>query len=124
MDAPFASTVTNYSEDAIALFCGDATYLLYLRAETSDKYHFDLCPCSQELLSEYTRQYSFKQLKKISCMYVQDGLSAIRVDYHERYLSMKATEYYAIELQLLDKLYDPLKLTPLCQTKKANTWRL
>lgn len=36
-DRTFASTVTEYSEDAIALFCDDAAYLLYLRPGTADR---------------------------------------------------------------------------------------
>jgi len=54
----FASTVTDYSEDVIALFCDDTDYLLYLRPGTASKSKFCLCPCSRELLTEFTRQYS------------------------------------------------------------------
>jgi len=109
----FASTVTDYSEDAIALFCDDAAYLLYLRPGTAGKYQFDICPCSKELLTEYTRQYPLKQPAKIICMYEQNDLSAIRLNYPEGYLYMKAMEYYDIQIQLSDKLYDPLEYSVL-----------
>lgn len=51
-DRTFASTVTEYSEDAIALFCDDAAYLLYLRPGTADRYQFGICPCTKELLAD------------------------------------------------------------------------
>lgn len=109
----FASTVTDYSEDAIALFCDDAAYLLYLCPGIAGRYQFGLCPCSRELLTEYTRQYPLTQPTKTSCMYEQNDLSAVRLDYAEGYLYMRATEYYDIELQLSDKLYDPLEYSVL-----------
>lgn len=103
-----ASTVTDYRESAIALFCDDAAYLLYLCAGTGNKYKFGICPCSKELLKEYAHQYPLKNHSQITCIYEQDNLQAIRIDYPERYFYMLATEYYDIELQLTDKLYDPL----------------
>lgn len=109
----FASTVTDYSEDAIALFCDDAAYLLYLHPGTTGKYQFDICPCSRELLAEYARQYPLKRPAKIKCMYEQNGLSAIRLDCPEGYLYMKAMEYTDIQLQLSDKLYNPLEYSVL-----------
>lgn len=105
----FASTVTEYSEDAIALFCDDAAYLLYLRPGTADRYQFGICPCSRALLSEYTRQYPLQQSKKTTWIYDQNNLSAVRLDFPEGYLYMAATEYYEIEIQLSDKIYNPLE---------------
>lgn len=104
----FASTVTDYSESAIALFCDDAAYLLYLCPGNGNKYRFGICSCSKELLKEYARQYPLKNHSQISCIFEQDNLQAIRIDYPEGYFYMLATEYYDIELQLTDKLYDPL----------------
>ncbi len=46
-------------------------------------------------------------------MYEQNHLSAIRLDYPEGYLYIKATEHFGIELQLSDKLYDPLEYSVL-----------
>lgn len=103
----FASTVTDYEENAIALFCDDSSYLLYLCPGSIDKYKFGFCSCSEELLQEYTRQYPLKNHSQISCFYEQDNLKAIRIDYPEGYFYMLATEY-DIELQLNDRLYDPL----------------
>lgn len=104
----FASTVTEYSEDAIALFCDDAAYLLYLRPGTTDRYQFGLCPCNKELLTEYTRQYPLQQPAKTTWIYDQNNLSAIRLDFPEGHLYMAATEYHDIEIQLSDKIYNPL----------------
>lgn len=109
----FAGTVTEYSEDAIALFCDDAAYLLYLRPGTADRYRFGLCPCSKALLSEYTRQYPLKHPVKTTWMYEQDNLSAVRLDFSDGYLYMAATEYYDIEIQLSDKIYNPLEYSVL-----------
>ncbi len=105
----FASTVTNYEENAIALFCDDATYLLYLRPGTARNYQFGLCDCSRELAGEYIRQYPLKNHAQISCFYEQDNFQAIRVDYPEGYFYMLATEYHDIELQLSDRLFNPLE---------------
>ncbi len=105
----FASTVTDYSEDAIALFCDDTDYLLYPCPGTASKFKLCLCPCSRELLTEYTRQYPLMYPVKTSCKYAQNDLSAVHLDYAEGYLYMKATEYNGIELQLSDKLNDPLE---------------
>jgi hypothetical protein len=109
----FASTVKDYREDAIALFCGNESYLLYIRPGTANKYQFSLCPCCRELLAEYTRQYPLKQPTKISCMYEKNNLSAVRLDYTEGFLYMRTTEYYEIEVQLSDDLYDPLEYSTL-----------
>lgn len=109
----FASTVTEYSEDAIALFCDDAAYLLYLRHGTADRYQFGICPCTRALLSEYTRQYPLQQPKKTTWIYDQSNLSAVRLDFPDGYLYMAATEYYDIEIQLTDKLYNPLEYSVL-----------
>lgn len=109
----FASTVTEYSEDAIALFCDDAAYLLYLCPGTTDRYQFGLCSCPRALLTEYTRQYPLKQPTKTTWMHEQNNLSAVRLDFPEGYLYMAATEYYNIEIQLSDKLYNPLEYSVL-----------
>lgn len=107
-DRTFASTVTEYSEDAIALFCDDAAYLLYLRPGTADRYQFGICPCTKELLAEYTRQYPLQQPAKTTWIYDQNNLSAVRLDFPEGHLYMAATEYHDIEIQLSDKIYNPL----------------
>lgn len=109
----FANTATEYSEDAIALFCDDVAYLLYLRPGTTDRYQFSLCPCSRALLAEYTRQYPLKHPIKTTWLYEQDNLSAVRLDFPEGYLYMAATEYNDIEIQLSDKLYNPLEYSVL-----------
>lgn len=105
----FSSTVTEYREDAIALFCDDAAYLLYLRPGAEDRPHLDLCPCSRALLAEYTRQYPLLHPVKTTGLYKQNDLFAVRLDFPEGYLYMAATEHYNIEIQLSDKLYDPLE---------------
>lgn len=109
----FASTVTEYSEDAIALFCGDIAYLLYLRPGTTDRYQFGICPCTRALLSEYTRQYPLQQPKKTTWIYDQGNLSAVRLDFPDGHLYMAATEYYDIEIQFSDKIYNPLEYSVL-----------
>ena len=113
----FASTVTVYSEDAIALFCDDAAYLLYLRPGTTDRHQLSLCPCSRALISEYTRQYPLEHPIKTTWIYEQDNLSAVRLDFPEGYLYMAAAQYYDIEIQLSDDLYDPLEYSFLPSKK-------
>ena len=103
----FASTVTDYTENAVALFCDDVAYLLYLCPGSGEKYKFGICPCSEDLLKEYTRQYPLQNHTQISCIYEQGNLQAIRIDYLEGHFYMLATEY-DIELQLNGRLYDPL----------------
>lgn len=103
----FASTVTDYEENAIALFCDGAAYLLFLCPGSSNKYKFGICSCAKELLKEYARQYPLKNHSQVTCIYEQDNLQAIRIDYPEGHFYMLATEY-DIELQLNDRLYDPL----------------
>lgn len=105
----FASTVTDYSERAIALFSDDTAYLLYPCAGTGNRYKFGICSCSKELLKEYAREYPLNNHSQISC-YIdeQDNLQAIRIDYSEGYFYMLATEYNDIEIQLTDTLYNPL----------------
>lgn len=105
----FASTVTEYREHSLALFCDDAAYLLYLRPGTFDRPQFEVCPCSEALLSEYTRQYPLQQPKNTTWLYDQNNLSAVRLDFPDGYLYMAATECYNIEIQLSDKLYNPLE---------------
>ena len=109
----FASTVTEYSEDALALFCEDATYLLYLLPGTTDRHRFGLCPCSKALLAEYTRQYPLTQPTETTWMSEQGNLSAVRLRFPEGYLYIAATKYYEIEIQLSDKLYNPLEYSVL-----------
>lgn len=109
----FASTVTEYSEDAIALFCDGAAYLLYLHPGTANRYQFGICPCTKELLTEYTRQYPLQQPLKATWIYDQNNLSAVRLDFPEGHLYMAATEYYDIEIQLSDKIYNPLEYSVL-----------
>ena len=104
----FAGTVTEYSEDAVALFCDDAAYLLYLRPGTADRYRLGICPCTKELLTEYTRQYPLRQPVKTTWIYDQSKLSAVRLDFKEGHLYMAATEYSEIEIRLSDKIYNPL----------------
>lgn len=74
-DRTFASTVTKYSEDAIALFCDDAAYLLYLRPGTADRYQFGICPCTKKLLAEYTRQYPLQKPAKTTWIYDQKDVT-------------------------------------------------
>lgn len=120
----FASTVTNYEEDAIALFCDNEAYLLYLCAGSSNKYKLGICPCSKELLTEYTRQYPLKNHSQISCIYEQDNLQAIRIDYPDGYFYMLATEY-DIELELNGSLYDPLEdsVVPRMEGTHMEFWK-
>jgi len=109
----YASTVTHYSEDALALFCEDSPYLLYLYPGVAAKHQFRLCPCSKELISEYTRQYPIKRPNRISWIFEQGELRAARLDCSEGYFYIAATEYYDIEIQLSKKLYDPLEYNTL-----------
>lgn len=104
----FASTVTEYSEDAIALFCDDTAYLLYVRPGTAGRYQLGICLCTKELLAEYTRQYPLRQPTKTTWIYDQNNLSAVCLDFPEGHLYMAATKYYDIEIQLSDKIYNPL----------------
>ena len=109
----FADTVTKYDEDAVALFCEDTAYLLYPRPHAGGRYQLGLCPCSRALLAEYTRQYPLKHPGKTIWMYEQDSLSAVRLDFSEGHLYMATTEYPGIEIQLSDRLYDPLEHSAL-----------
>ena len=117
----FASTVTDYREDAIALFCGDESYLLYPRSITADddRFQLDLCPCSRALLTEYTRQYPLKCPAKITSLYEQDNLSAVRLDFAEGFLYLRASEFYGIEVQLSNELYNPLEYSTLRNNGKG-----
>lgn len=81
-DRTFASTVTEYSEDAIALFCDDAAYLLYLRPGTADRYQFGICPCTKELLAEYTRQYPLQKPAKTTWIYDQKDVTRTKQVLH------------------------------------------
>ncbi len=113
----FASTVTDYEEDAIAIFCDDAAYILYTCPGSSDKYKFGICSCSKELVNEYARQYTLKNHSRISCVYKQDNLQAIRIDYPEGHFYIVATENSNIGIRLSDKLYDPLDIYAFLSTK-------
>lgn len=94
--------------DRIAGAIVDLAYLLYLRPGTADRYQFGICPCTKELLAEYTRQYPLQQPAKTTWIYDQNNLSAVRLDFPEGHLYMAATEYHDIEIQLSDKIYNPL----------------
>jgi len=109
----FGESTTDYSEDALALFCGSDTYLLFTKCETNGKNGFELFPCSKELPEEYRRQYPLEQPKKISCFYEQDVFSAVCVEYSEGFLYLKASECCEIDVQLSDDVYDPLEYTSL-----------
>lgn len=104
----FASSVTHFEENAIALFCVDAEYILYPYPKGNDKYKFEICSCSKALLSEYARQYQLKNHSQISCFNEHDDLQAIRIDYPEGHFYIVATENGDIEIQLSDKLHNPL----------------
>ncbi len=109
----YANDVTTYIEDSLALFSDDTAYLLYLRQGTHDKYRLGICQCARELLTEYRRQYPLKSPSQISCTYEQNNLQAIRLDYPEGYLYIVATGFYEMELQLSEKLYEPLAYSSL-----------
>lgn len=109
----FASTVTDYHEDAIALFCGYDAYLLHIFPGPVGKYQMGLCPCSKELLTDYTRQYPLREPENIACFYEKGCLTAVRFQFSEGLLYLKTTEYYKIEVQLSDYLYDPLEFLHL-----------
>ncbi len=104
----YSSSATNYQENAIALFCGDESYLLYLRPGDTVKHQFGICPCSRELLTEYTRQYPLTQLANALWMYEQNNLTAVRLDYPEGFLYMKTSPWNEIDVQLSDQIFDPL----------------
>lgn len=104
----FADTATKYEEDAIALFCSDGTYLLYPHPTKSERYQLCLCPCSKELLTDYTRQYPLTSPEKTIWMYEENRLSAVRLDFPEGHLYMLTNDHNVIEIQLSDELYDSL----------------
>lgn len=104
----YGDTVTEYCEDSVALFCEDGAYLLYLTPGTGDRAQLSLYPCSKAMLAEYSRQYPPEHPSKTTWLYEQELLSAIRLDFPEGHLYL-TTDTYAIELQLSDRLYDPLK---------------
>ena len=104
----FSSSVTRFEENAIALFCDDAEYILYPYPKGNDKYKFEICSCSKALLNEYARQYQLKYHSQISCFNEHDDLQAIRIDYPEGHFYIVATENGDIEIQLSDKLHNPL----------------
>ena len=85
---------------------------------------FGICPCTRALLSEYTRQYPLQQPKKTTWIYNQNNLSAVRLDFPEGHLYMAATEYYDIEIQFSDKIYNPLdyNVLPRKEGKHMEFW--
>lgn len=113
----YASTVTEYEEDALAFFCGEETFLLYLRPATAGGYRLGLCPCSRELADEYRWQFPLSKPTKTSWLYQQNELAAARLDYPEGYLYLATTCYYGIEIQLSEERFDPLKKSSLSDSK-------
>lgn len=103
----FSDAVTDYTEDALALFCGSEAYMLHIFPGPGGKYQMGLCSCARELLKEYARQYPLQNPRDIDCFYDEGSLTAVRMDFDGKYFYLKTTEYYEIELQLSAYKYDP-----------------
>lgn len=103
----FSDTVTDYTENALAFFCGEEAYMLHLLPGPNDRFQMELCPCSKELAAEYTRQYPLQNPGTVDCFYEEGALTAVRMEFDGRYLYLKTTEYYEIEVQLSNYKYDP-----------------
>lgn len=109
----YASTVTNYDETALALFCDDEAYMLHVISGKNSKHQMRLFRCSEAMLSEYTRQYPMSSPNKIMCFYEEDELTGMRFEYDDEFLYFKTTDYYEIEVILSDYQFDPLNCTSL-----------
>lgn len=104
----FADTVTDYGEEALALFCGDAAYLLSPRGEADGRASLEFIPCPKALLAEYTRRYPLRPPMRITCAYERGALSALRLDSPDGHLYLRANTYPEIELRVLDEQRDPM----------------
>lgn len=110
----FGSNVATYSEEALALFCDSGTYLLYVESENSDKCQLKLCRCTEKLAEEYDRQFPVGKSVSVTGFYEEGDLTAVRMNCPEGYLYLLIKEYdQEIDVQLSDKLYDPLEYSGL-----------
>lgn len=109
----FADTVTNYTENALALFGKNESYLMYYTSGSHDKCRLQLTPCPKELLTEYTRQYPVGRPDKITCFYENEEVTSVRFDYDDEFMYLKTNEFPQIEVQISDYKYDPSKIHSL-----------
>ena len=98
----YSSTVTEYTEEAVALYCDDGAYLLYPSPRGWDVHHFSLLKCSEELLTEYARQFPVSHPRQIYHYEIPSQGSVIKFCLGGEFLYFRTTDYDDIKIVLTD----------------------
>lgn len=99
----YSSTVTEYTEEAVALYCDDGAYLLYPSPRGYGVHQFSLLKCSEGILAEFCCQFPVPKPSRIRSYKIPNEGTVIKFDLENEYLYFITTKYDNIEIILTDR---------------------
>ena len=98
----YSSTVTEYDEEAVALYCDDGAYLLYPSPSGYGIHQFSLLKCSEGILAEFCCQFPVPKPSQIRSYKIPNEGTAVKFDLEDEFLYFVTTKYDDIEIILTD----------------------
>ena len=103
----YAERVVDYEEEAVIFFEKDVATVLCPSVGDYGKHSICTIRCSADLLADYTRKLVLHSPESVQEYYEQDTVTAMKIRCGDKYLYLKTTDYYEIELKVSTIEYDP-----------------
>ena len=103
----YAERVVDYDEQAIVFFGKEMATVLCPSLGEYGKHSICIVQCSKDLVVDYTRRLVLPAPESVKEYCEQDMVTAMQIRCGDKYLYLKTTDYYEIEMKVSSIEYDP-----------------
>ena len=103
----YAERVVDYDEEAIAFFGKDVATVLCPSIGDYGKHNICTVRCSKDLVADFTRKLMLQAPESVEEYCEGDLITAMKIRCGDKYLYLKTTDYYEIEMKVSREEYDP-----------------
>lgn len=103
----YAERVVDYEEQAIILFEKDTAIVLCPSIGDYGKRGICKIKCSRDLVADFTRRLMIPAPESVEEYCEEDLITAMKIRCGDKYLYLKTTDYYEIEMKVSGEEYDP-----------------
>lgn len=102
----YAEHVVDYDEVAIVFFGKESATVLCPSPGEYGKHSICIIQCAKALVADYTRRLALPAPESVKSYYDEGMVTAMRVRCGDKYLYLKTSDYYEIEMKLSSVEYD------------------
>ena len=103
----YAERVVDYDEEALAFFGKEAATVLCPSIGDYGKHNICAIQCSKDLVADFTRKLMLQAPESVEEYCEGDLITAMKIRCGDKYLYLKTTDYYEIEMKVSREEYDP-----------------